>query len=186
MDDVDDLNVELQAELIELDRSLSEVLVELAARGATEPADAAAVKVIESVIEGVASVLDRPVTCAEAAMVPLLTGVADLLDARVTHSVDPVALAANLRVAVVDLNHGLDVEVCAEGFDFLEVALALLTVLRDPGALSPATAARLVQVLRLGARAIEVARERDVLSHRLEASPVVVFRPGVGPVPLTY
>lgn len=143
-------------------------------------------KAIESVTEGVASVLDRPVTCAEAAMPPLLRGAADLLDAQGPRTVDNLPLAAALRVAVVNLNHGLDVEVCFDGLEFLETSLALLTVRQDPDALSTGAAAKLVDVLRQGARAVEVARERDLSAHLGQSSPVVAARPGIGPVPLDY
>jgi hypothetical protein len=172
-------------ELLGLVESLSAVANSLMGLRLVGPCDAAAVAAIEWTIQGVIDVVDQPVTAAEVAMVPLLRSVADAVDVRVKRSVDQVRLAGELRVAVADLNLGLGLDLDWVGISFFEVAVALLTVLRI-SALSPTVGLLLAGVLRLGAAALEVARERDVRSELSEASPMLLFRPGAGSVVVSY
>ena len=133
--------------------------------------------------ETVSDVEARVVSCAEAQMAPLLRLCADSFECE--EAQDLTVLAVLLRLGVVDLNLGWDPEVDNTGHCLLLAALHLLELVQHHE-LDDLAAVRdpLVAVLRWSAAEIDAARLRDLAVHSGVTGPVVVDRPGVGPVPL--
>jgi CBS-domain-containing membrane protein len=133
--------------------------------------------------EAIAEIDDRIVSCAEAQMAELLRYVAEYFERGAGTREECAAL---MRQAVIDLNHGWDLDVDDTGNSLLEVALLLLGMLEDDRlGEAEGVGARLVDALRGAADGIGAARLRDLVSQIGLKGPVVVLRPGIGAVELS-
>jgi hypothetical protein len=153
-----------------------------ARRGPATPTACARIEQVASWLEeAIAEIDDRIVSCAEAQMAELLRHVAAFFEGGAGNRDECAAL---MRQAVVDLNHGWDLDVDDTGNSLLEAGLLLLGLLED-ARLSEAEVARLVDALRSAADGIGAARLRDLVSQIGLRGPVVVLRPGIGVVELS-
>ena len=92
-------------------------------------------------------------------------------------------IKAILRLAVVDLNHGWDIDIDNTGDSLMEAALNLLAIV-DADSVKQAADPRFDALLQLTGDRIRVARLRDLDQHLGDTGPVVVVRPGTGAVSL--
>lgn len=125
----------------------------------------------------------REVTAAEANMAILLRQVADYLADRHKlghHCLWEVRadLEMHLRVAVVDLTHGLDPDIDDAGLHLVDAARGLLEIVGSTE--SQRLDKRAVLLLRSVGDAIAAARFCDVLAQADRSGPVTVYRPGYG------
>ena len=129
-------------------------------------------------LEFVSELDDRPVSAAEANMEQVLRSCADCFADAGAAADD---LTPVLRLAIVDLIHGWDLDVDNTGNSMLEVSLELLALLAADGSVGDD---RFIALLRLTADKVREARLRDLAAHIGATGAVVVLRPGLGPVRL--
>lgn len=136
------------------------------------------VEAIGSLCEAMFDCYVRSVSAAEAAMAEVLQ-----LVVRTRSSVPTgeqlVVLRSVLRLAVIDLDHGLDTDVDDVGASLSEVALWLYADAESPDEPMDADVA---EVLLTGANQIDQARKRDRAAQAALSGPIEVRRPGVGSV----
>ena len=120
----------------------------------------------------------RSVSAAEAAMAEVLRLVVRTRCASPTYE-QLGELRPVLRLAVIDLDLGMDVDVDDVGVSLSEVALWLHTDAESPDEPMDADVA---EVLLTGANQIDRARMRDLAAQAAQSGPIEVHRPGVGRV----
>lgn len=131
--------------------------------------------------EAMLDVANRQVSVAEAAMAETLRShVRTRLSAHTDSDVRD--LRTDLRVAVIDLDHGLDIDVDDVGWSLSEAALWLYADIEaDPPRLDD----RIAQVLLDAAAEIDHARRRDRERQAHLTGAIEVHRPGIGGALLT-
>ena len=136
---------------------------------------------VAALIEAMLDIADREVSAAEAAMAETLRTHVRIRVA--AHTEDEARdLRIDLRVAVIDLDHGLDLDVDNVGSSLSDAALWLHA---DLEAETPRLDGRVAEVLLRAAAEIEHARSRDRAKQANLTGPIEVRRPGLGGVLLT-